>query len=410
MLKNMAAAFSIMLTQQQKLLASDAATGDEFGGSVALSSDGNTAIVGARYESTLPSTQNGAAYVFTRSGTTWTQQQKLLASDAASNDEFGGSVALSSDGNTAIVGAPTKNSSLGAAYVFTRSGSTWTQQQKLSASDAATGDRFGDSVALSSDGNTAIVGASAESTSPNLLNGAAYVFTRSGSTWTEQQKLLASDAASSDQFGCAVALSSDGNTALIGAALEDTSPNTNNGAAYVFTRSGTTWTEQQKLLASDAATGDAFGGSVDLSSDGNTALIGANLEDTSPNTSNGAAYVFTRSGSTWTEQQKLLASDAASSDRFGISVALSSDGNTALIGADFESTAPNTNNGAAYVFTRSGATWAQQQKLLASDAATNDQFGCAVALSANANTAIVGAFDNDSSPNVDNGAAYVFVA
>jgi hypothetical protein len=173
---------------------------------------------------------------------------------------------------------------------------------------------------------------------------------------TEQAKLLAGDKASSDQFGWSVALSSDGNTALIGARQEDTSTPTatsDNGAAYVFTRTGSAWSEQAKLLAGDKATNDNFGISVALSDDGNTALIGARQEDTSTptaTTNNGAAYVFTRTGSAWSEQAKLLAGDKASNDNFGISVALSDDGNTALIGALNESTSSTTNNGAAYVF------------------------------------------------------------
>jgi hypothetical protein len=233
------------------------------------------------------------------------------------------------------------------------------------------------------------------------------VFTLSAGTWTQQQKLLASDAASSDEFGFSVALSADGNTAIVGATAEDTSPNSNQGAAYVFTLSAGTWTQQQKLLASDASSGDQFGYSVALSADGDTALIGASEEGTSPNSVNGAAYVFTRSGGTWTQQQKLLASDAASSDQFGYSVALSADGDTALIGAYFEDTSPNSDNGAVYVFTRTAGVWAQQQKLLASDAASSDRFGNSVALSADGNTAIVGASLEDTS-NGNNGAAYIY--
>jgi hypothetical protein len=294
------------------------------------------------------------------------------------------------------------------------------QSFKLLASDPADNEVFGASVALSGDddfGNTAIVSASQEDTSPNTNQGAAYVFTRSGTTWTQQAKLLASDAASSDLFGSSVDLSSDGNTALIGASGEDTSPNTDNGASYIFTRSISTWTQQQKLLASDATGGDLFGISTALSLDGNTAIVGAHLETTSPNTYQGAAYVFTRSGTTWTQQAKLLASDPATHDYFGSSVDLSSDGNIALIGA------PNkTYDGAAYIFTRSGSTWTQQQKMLASDSDAvypADNFGCSVALSSNTAgnfylgpgaeiTALIGAFDEDTSPNTDNGAAYIF--
>ena len=380
----------------QKLLALDGAASDVFGISVALSSDGDTALVGARFEDTTPSTNNGAAYIFTRSGGTWTQQQKLLASDYASNDNFSWSVDLSSDGNTALIGAYTKNGSMGAAYVFTRSGTTWTEQQILLASDATTGDSFGYSVALSDDGNTALIGAYTEDTTPNTNNGAAYVFTSTAGTWTQQQKLVASDPATDDNFGWSVALSADGNTAIIGAYGEDTTPNTDQGAAYVFIRSGVTWTQQQKLIASDVASSDRFGHRVALSADGNTALISAYFEDTSPNTTNGAAYVFTRSGSTWTQQQKLLASDAATDDWFGSSVSLSADGNTALIGADNEDTTPNTTNGAAYLFTRSGSTWTQQQKILASDARISDFFGASVALSSDGSTALIGATGEDT--------------
>ena len=339
----------------------------------------------------------------------WVEQQELVPAGLTSDSEFGISVSLSSDGNTAVVGANYQGTGVdiqkGAVYIFTRSGSTWTEQQKLTASDAGTSDFFGSSVKLSADGNTIVVGAIGEDTSPNSNQGAAYVFIKVGSTWTEQAKLLASDPASNDEFGYSVAISSNGNTVIVGAWLEDTSPNTNSGAAYVFTRSGTTWTEQAKLLVSDA---EAFGWSVSLSADGNTALIGTPFEDTSPTTAQGAAYVFTRSGSTWTEQAKLLASDLATGDNFGYSVSLSADGNTALIGASGEDTSPKTNQGAVYIFTRSAGTWTQQQKLFASDAESDDSFGRAVEISANGLTLIIGAIGEDTPPLSNQGAIYVF--
>jgi hypothetical protein len=405
------AALDYYVEQQAKLQASDASNIDWLGFSVSLSSDGNTAIVGGRGENTSPNSNNGAAYIFTRSGSTWTEEAKLLASDAASDDEFGFSVALSGDGNTAIVGSvnedSSSNSNNGAVYIFTRSESTWTEQQKLLASDAATDDVFGGSVSLSSDGNTAIVGSYTESASPTSGQGAAYVFTRSGSTWTQQQKLLASDAASSDGFGWSVYISADSNTAIIGALFEDTGATINQGAAYIFTRSGSTWTQQAKLLASDAATGETFGSSVSLSSNGSTALIGAYQEDTGANTDNGAAYVFTRSGTTWSQQAKLLASDAASTDYFGFSVALSANGNTALIGAYLEDTSA-ADQGAAYVFTRSGTTWTQQQKLTESIPFTNDWYGWSVAISSDGNTLLIGAQGDDGTGGGSQGAAFVF--
>jgi hypothetical protein len=312
-----------------KLMASDAVDGDNFGWSVAVS--GDTAVIGARYEDTGGS-YAGAAYVFTRSGGAWVEQAKLMASDAQSSDYFGGSVAVS--GDTAVIGArleDTGGSGAGAAYVFTRTGGSWTQQAKLMASDAQSSDYFGGSVAVS--GDTAVIGAYAEATGGSTA-GAVYVFTRTGGSWTQQAKLMASDAQAYDNFGGSVAVSGD--TAVIGAYAEATGGSTA-GAVYVFTRSGGAWTQQAKLLASDAQANDYFGYSVAVS--GDTAVIGAYREDTGGSNA-GAVYVFTRSGGAWVEQAKLMASDAQTNDYFGYSVAVS--GDTAVIGA--------LNADAAYIF------------------------------------------------------------
>jgi chitodextrinase len=370
------------LIQPLKLSASDGAARDFFGNSVALSADGNTALIGAYTKNS----DQGAAFVFTRFGSTWSQQQELTASDGVGGDFFAWSVVLSADGNTALVGAYGRNSDRGAAYVFMRSGSTWSQQQELTAPAGAA--EFGSSVAVSADGSTALIGASGT----NAAQGAAYVFTRAGSTWSQQQELTTSGAAQ-DQFGSSVTMSADGNTALIGA------PGTNSrqGAAYVFTRSGSIWSQQVELTASDGAAGDNFGSfSVTLSADGNTALIGAPTK----NSWQGAGYVFTRSGSIWSQQVELTASDGASASNFGVFVTLSADGSTALIGADDK----NSAQGAAYVFTRYGSTWSWRQEVTAFDGASGDDFGGSVALSADGNTAIIGAIGTNSWQ----GAAYVF--
>ena len=391
----------------QKLLASDRANADEFGVSVAMSSDGNTAIVGADYVNTAPNGDNGAAYIFIRSGGTWVEQQKLTTSDRANTDLFGYAVDLSADGNTAVitalVEASTPNVNNGAAYVFTRSGGVWTEQQKLLASDRDSNEYFGRSASISSDGNTVLIGAANEDTTPNTENGAAYVFTRSGGVWTQQQKLTASDIAANEFFGNSVDLSADGNIAIIGANLAFTQ---DFGAAYIFTRSGGVWTQQQKLTASDRSTQDYFAASVSISADGSTALIGASSESTTASF-NGAAYVFINTGGTWTEQAKLLASDRANVDNFGWSVALSADGNKALIGAKDEDTG-FVNNGAAYIFTRSGTTWTQQQKLVAFDANSSALFGYSVALSSNGDMAFIGARDETTAPNSAQGAVYSY--
>jgi N-acetylglucosamine kinase-like BadF-type ATPase len=282
------------LSAQIKVIASDKAVNDQVGWSVSISLDGNTAIVGANGADPGGIVSAGAAYVFVRSGTTWSEQQKLIASDKAENDQVGWPVAISSDGNTAIVGArnadPGGLSNAGAAYVFVRSGTTWSEQQKLIASD--NGGNFGSSVAFSSDGNTAIVGAYSHNPGGVAYAGAVYVFVRSGTTWSEQQKLTASDKAANESFGYSVAFSSDGNTAIVGAAYADPGGLSNAGAVYVFVRSGTTWSEQQKLTASDKAANDYFGEAVAISSDGNTAIVGAPGAAPGALSDAGAVYVF----------------------------------------------------------------------------------------------------------------------
>jgi uncharacterized protein (DUF2345 family) len=239
------------------------------------------------------------------------QQAELMASDGDFHDEFGYAVAIS--GSTAVVGAPDKRSAKGAAYVFVQSGSTWVQQAELAAADAARGDEFGLSVAIS--GSTVVVGAPYK----HSYKGAAYVFVRSGSTWSQEAELAASDRARGDLFGIPVALSGD--TAVVGAPYK----HSRTGAAYVFVRSGSTWSQQAELTASDRARLDLFGTSVAIS--GPTAVVGADAKDSYK----GAAYVFVRSGTTWSQQAELTASDGASSDLFGGSVAIS--GLTAVIGA-----------------------------------------------------------------------------
>jgi len=279
--------------------------------------------------------------VFTNSAGSWSQQAELTASDGVYDDEFGISVALSSDGNTALVGAlfHTVNGNTnyqGAAYVFANSAGSWSQQQELTASDGAGGDLFGNSVTLSSDGNTALVGAYAHTVNGNRYQGAGYVFTNSAGSWSQQQELTASDGAESDYFGNSVALSSDGNTALVGAYAHTVNGNRYQGAGYVFTNSAGSWSQQAELTASDGVYDDEFGISVALSSDGNTALVGALFHTVNGNTNyQGAAYVFTNSAGSWSQQQELTASDGAGGDLFGNSVTLSSDGNTALAGAPY---------------------------------------------------------------------------
>jgi hypothetical protein len=393
-------ALALLALQQAQLIAPGGASGDFYGFSVSAS--GDTALIGAPHSND----GRGSAYVFVRSGATWSFQQQLTAADGAVGDEFGFSVSAS--GDTALVGAP--SASVGAdqyqgrAYAFVRSGSTWSWQQTLTASDGVAGNEFGSSVALS--GDTAVVGAPTASVGADVYQGCAYVFTRSGSTWSPQQKLIALDGADYDQFGSSVALSGD--TALVGAPSV-LRPVNFWGSAYAFVRSGSSWTLQQKLTAPNVVWGDEFGYSVALS--GDTALVGArHLYSEGPrfnDTNEGSAHVFTRSGSTWSWQQTLTAPDGVAGNEFGSSVALS--GDTALVGAPFGDTIGETvAPGSAYVFTRSGSTWSPQHKLVALDGADYDRFGFSVALSGDA--ALVGAPHTISVPGIsDPGSAWVFL-
>lgn len=393
-------------TQQAKLRPNpDGTHSDWFGGSVALSSDGNTALVSAVWDDIVPGEDNGSAYVFVRSGINWSRQAKLQASDSASNDNFGESVALSADGNTAYIGAPNADTNptvdSGAVYIFTRSGTTWTQQDRISVADRANWDYFGISVSLSTDNSTLVVGAYGEDTSPTTNNGALYVFTRSGSTWVQQAKILPPTAEASGYFGQSIDVSTDGNMIVVGQTSDSVSPHAQNGAVYVFARAGGVWSFQSKITLAVLTDFDHFGDSPSLSADANTLLVGASgvddgIED------GGAAYVFTRSGSVWTQQSKLLVSGRSPFEYSAETVVLSSDGNMALVGSTAEDSSGKTDNGAVYMFTRSGSTWTQQNILFAADPKNFVGFGAALALSTDGETALIGA------PFDDPTAAYIF--
>ncbi len=461
--------------QEAYLKPSNTAIYERFGTSVSIS--GDTLVVGAFAENSNATGVNGnqadnsaggsgAAYVFVRNGSTWSQQAYLKASNTDAGDYFGWSVSIS--GDTLVVGAfressnatgvngnQTDNSATesGAAYVFVRSGSTWSQQAYLKASNTGTGDYFGWSVSIS--GEALVVGAFQESSVSTGVNGnqadntalnsgADYVFVRSGSTWSQQAYLKASNTGAGDQFGYTVSISGD--TLVVGAYGEDSNATgvggnqadnsaSTSGAAYAFVRSGSTWTQQAYLKASNTEASDAFGYSVSIS--GDTLVVGAYAESSNATgvngnqtdntaTGSGAAYVFARSGSAWSQQAYLKASNTGASDQFGSRVSIS--GDALVVGAIGESSnatgvgGSQTNNnaggsGAAYLFARSGGTWSQQAYLKASNAGASDQFGWSVSISGD--TLVVGAdYEKSSAIGVngnqaddslnESGAAYVF--
>lgn len=362
-----------------------------YGFAAAISADGSTAVVGQLGNSTSTDVP-GVAHVLTFDGFDWTQQAELTAGDPSYDMLFGNAVAASADGNTVIVGDPGEcgygldNCEHGAAYVFVRDGSTWTQQAELPG-----GPGFGGAVALSGDGSTALVGAGLSgfygfSYAPGG-NAPPTLFTRSGTTWTQETTLSASDASGEfDNFGHSVALSADGRTALIGDPTQDEEA----GAAYLFTGSGSEWTQQAELTGSDEVPRWNFGASVALGAEGHIALVGA------PAPGAGSAYVFAGSGSTWAQQAELTPGDAevtAFDGWFGDAVALNGDGDVALVGAPWAEEAL----GAAYAFAGEGSNWSQQAKFVLADATPYDYFGGAVALNGEGNVALIGRYD----PGVD---------
>lgn len=473
--------------QRAYIKASNTGIGDEFGAAVALSADGSTLAVSSWLEDSAArgiagnqadnsARDSGAVFIYVRTGETWMQQAYVKASNTDPVDHFGSSIALSADGTTLVVGATGESSSAigidgdqsdnaagssGAVYVFTRSDTTWTQQAYVKSSNTDPGDLFGHSIALSADGSTLAVGAILESSSATgidgdqsenlaLRSGAVYVFTRFGVRWTQQVYIKASNTNAGDLFGQTVALSRDGSTLAVGAYLESSAASgvNNNqddnsaggaGAAYVFARTGVTWSQQAYIKASNPDVADLFGFSVSLSGDGSVLAVGAPQEDSAAtgvggletdNSSllSGAAYIFRRTDVTWSQEAYIKASNTDPSDHFGSDVKLSPDGATLAAGARNESSsAPGIDgnqadnltrgSGAVYLFERGGTTWRQRSYVKPSNPGSGDAFGVRIALS---NDTLVsgGSFEDSAAIGVDGpqadescmggGAVYVF--
>lgn len=497
-----ASAAASKLKQVAYIKASNTHANDHFGNGgaleghgLALSGDGNTMAVGAPYESSAAKGVNGnqndtslyasgAVYVFVRANNAWSQQAYIKASNPKQSARFGHVVSLSRDGNTLAVSAVFESSAAkgvhadandgdqndssipqaGAVYVFTRSGAAWSQQAYIKASNTgekearnqpSKGDQFGFSLALSADGNNLAVGAISEDSAAKGINGdqndnslpssgAAYVFTRSGTKWSQQAYVKASNPGTMDLFGYAVGLSADGSTLAVSAYDEGSSAREINGvmdrgrrgsgAIYVFTRSGATpaqqtWAQTAYLKASNAENQDSLGYDMAISLDGNTIAGGAGDEDCfaaginpaekcdndyKTDTSTGAAYVFVRNGGTWTQQAFIKASHPGKEDWFGSRLGLSGDGNTLGVGAQLENgnskgiNGNETNrtaedSGVLYLFERTGTTWVQKAYVKGSNTEAYDEFGGSMAFSADGKTMAVGARSEGSAAKGVNG-------
>lgn len=348
----------------QKVIIDDGAQEDFFGWSVAI--DGQTALVGAYGVTVNGQEQQGAVYVFTESNGIWTETAMLTADDGRRFDIFGSEVALS--GNVAAIGAYQSNLSVGAVYVFTGSGSAWTQKAKLTADDGVRGDCLGWSVAVSSAG---VLAGAPFAVVDGIQVGAVYAFSANSGNWIQTQKVTADNGEIGDFFGDAIAM--DGTIAVIGADSASAGAQ-QQGAAYVFDTSGGNWMQKTELTSDDGASLDSFGRFVAIS--GTTIFVGAPYAVIDGNAFEGAAYVFEGGSGTWGQTQKLIASDGTANGYFGWSVAVS--GTTALIGANSYSN--NTNPGLVYKFDKSSGIWAQTQELASGDGTGVDLFGWSVAL------------------------------
>ena len=464
----------------------------QFGSAVALSGDGNTLAVGSVNEDSGAKGINGnqadhsavdagAVYIYTRAANGWKQQAYLKASNTHKGYQFGNALSLSDDGNTLAVGstgeassdtgvngnqADTSMDEAGAVYVFTRSGATWSQQAYVKASNTGTpdvGNQFGYSVALSGDGNNLAVGSTSEPSAANGVNGdqkntaapdsgAAYVFTRSGSRWTQQAYVKPWNTTVRGQlFGYSIGLSTDGSTMAVGAFDEQNG----RGALYIFNRTGGAWSQQTRLQGSNEEAQDSIGCALAISGDGNTVVGGAFDEDAilsgvigphdgehdeASDDSAGTAYVFVRKDGHWSQQAILKAFNTRVNDQFGWALAMSRDGNTIAVGSHLEDSgakgingdqadASAEDSGAVYIYTRTGSEWQYENGIRsvwrpaayvkASNPQPAAEFGISAALSGDGKELAVGAFKeksdakgvngNQADRSLENaGAAYVY--
>jgi hypothetical protein len=396
----------LVAAREAALTPADGEGNDRFGCAVALSSSGDRALVGACFDRTTAGEGAGTARVFVRSGATWTAEATLVHPDGAEGDRFGSAVALSASGDRALIGDPNDRDAsldrLGSAHVFVRTGSTWARETTFSGTGFGAVE-LGAAVALTSLGDRALVGAPGDG-----VGGRVRVYARAGSTWTLEATLAAPDGAAGDGMGTAVAFDGNGTRALLGAPTDTTSAGAVAGSARMFARAGTTWTQEAALVAPDGAAGDQFGQSVALSSTGDRALVGARFDDTPGTSDAGSARVFSRSGTTWAQEATLVAPSPEVGGYFGESVALSATGERAIVGAPFLDLPGAPNGGAADVYLRTGTSWAHGARLVDSMPSSSGGFGNVVAVTSAGDRALVGRYFEATVIHADVGRAQVF--
>jgi hypothetical protein len=377
-----------------KLTASDGDSSDVFGRAVALGD--RYAVIGASDDDNGRGKDAGAVYIFTRSGENWIEQIKILTKDGAEGDYFG--YAVAADGDYVVVGTPwddDKGDQSGSAYILKRDGTSWTQQAKLIPSDGGADNRFGIAVDIS--GDYVLIGAFFDNDF-GTRSGSAYIFKRNGTIWSEQAVLKANDGAEGDWFGVSVSI--DGDYAVVGSRYDDNEKGIDAGAAYLFKRDGSIWTQKQKLMASDGAANDLFH-EVDLL--GNHLVVGAYQDDDKGDNS-GSIYVFANSGTSWIEQEKLTASDGEKGENFGCDISMN--GKRMVVGA-YRDDANGANSGSIYVFEYNDVRWNEIEKIIAYDGDAGDYYGLPVEIKGDY---ILVAARNDDDKGTNAGAAFVYAS
>lgn len=403
----------VPVTEVSIFSVADKAAGDLVGYSVAISSDGTRIAISNLWGDSDAVTDCGKVYVYSYSGTSWTREAILTASDKATNSQYGISVAISGDGTRIIVGAshalPDAITESGAAYVYSRSGSTWSQETILFASDKAALDAFGTAVDIDEAGIRVAVGAIGADPGALDAAGKVYIFWRSGAIWTEGAILTASDKAAGDNFGSSVKLTAESDRIIIGAPNKTVNAETNHGQAYVFLRLESAWSEEAILNDLVTANVQNFGNSVSLTGIGDRAVVGAHNSTAGALSNAGLAYVFSQSSAVWTQEAVLQASTPEAGAIFGQSVDISSDGKIIVVGSPLVNASAIVDSGAAYIFLRNGLIWNQEAINHASDKLTQDRFGWSVAISSAGRDLIIGSPYGDVSGIADAGKAYLFI-
>jgi hypothetical protein len=395
-----------------KLLPESVGENDRMGNDVALSRDGTTAIVGAVGDVTTREDE-GQAFVFEWNGSAWTQARTVSPAEQDTPGLLGQSVALSADGSTALVGVPVgardADVPTGTAYVLTADDGAWTRETRLLPQQAEPAERFGMSAALSADGTTALVGANPLSPdNPNqYLDGAAHVLERVDGSWEHQVRLTAENSDEAHRFGMTAALSADGTTALLGASKEDTENGEEAGAAYVFSGEGDDWSQQARVVPEGGEEYGQFGSSLALSGDGTTAMLGDQLDETDAGDASGSVAVFTVDGGAWTQQATVVPDTIEGNERFGDAVALTDDGTRALVGSGGGGSLGDIDVGSVHLLEADGDAWTQREQYTQFPNRTvNDSFGARVDISADGTVGLVGA-TRDGEQGLTSGAAWV---